>query len=63
MSRTPLRPLARVLHAREQGQNPDTIERENIRLRHEAMRDRVRILAEGRLVVLAVLFLVFFRRS
>ena len=60
MSRTPLRPLARVLHAREQGQNPDTIERENIRLRHEAMRDRVRILAEGRLVVLAVLFLVSF---
>ena len=33
MTRTPLRPLARILSAREKGENPDAIERENIRLR------------------------------
>ena len=42
MIRTPLRPLARILKARHQGENPDAIERENIRLRHEEMRDRDR---------------------
>ena len=40
--RTPLRPLARILQARQQGENPDSIERENLRLRHEATRDRSR---------------------
>ena len=48
MIRTPLRPLARVLHARAKGENPDLIERENIRLRHEEMQDRSRARAEGR---------------
>jgi len=43
MIRTPLRPLARILQARAQGENPDAIERENIRLRHEEMRDRARV--------------------
>ena len=47
MIRTPLRPLARILKAREEGENPDAIERENIRLRHEEMRDRARMRAEG----------------
>jgi cell division protein FtsI (penicillin-binding protein 3) len=42
MTRTPLRPLARILEARAKGENPDAIERENLRLRHEAMRDRAR---------------------
>ena len=40
MTRTPLRPLARVIEARAKGENPDAIERENLRLRHEEMRDR-----------------------
>ena len=31
MIRTPLRPLARILEARESGENPDAIERENLR--------------------------------
>ena len=35
MIRTPLRPLARILEARAKGENPDAIERENIRIRHE----------------------------
>lgn len=60
MTRTPLRPLARILSARQKGENPDAIERENIRLRHEATRDRARQRAEGRLLVLAVFFVVAF---
>ncbi|MDT8328944.1 MAG: penicillin-binding protein 2 [Roseovarius sp.] len=60
MIRTPLRPLARILDARNRGENPDAIERENIRLRHEDMRDRARRRAEGRLLVLAVMFFVAF---
>ena len=42
MIRTPLRPLARILQARDRGENPDAIERENIRVRHEEMRDKSR---------------------
>lgn len=60
MTRTPLRPLARILSAREKGENPDAIERENIRLRHEAMRDRARVRAEGRLLLLGLAFLAAF---
>jgi len=60
MTRTPLRPLARILEARSRGENPDAIERENIRLRHEEMRDRARRRAEGRLLVLAALFFCAF---
>ncbi|WP_294622298.1 penicillin-binding protein 2 [uncultured Roseovarius sp.] len=56
MIRTPLRPLARILEARAKGENPDAIERENIRIRHEEMRDRARKRAEGRLLVLGVMF-------
>ncbi|WP_425039602.1 peptidoglycan D,D-transpeptidase FtsI family protein [Primorskyibacter sp. S187A] len=56
MTRTPLRPLARILEARVKGENPDAIERENIRLRHEEMRDLMRSRAESRLLVLAVMF-------
>ncbi|GAB4388306.1 peptidoglycan D,D-transpeptidase FtsI family protein [Albidovulum sp.] len=60
MIRTPLRPLARILHARQTGANPDAIERENIRQRHEAMRDRARQRAEGRLVLLGLAFIAAF---
>lgn len=60
MIRTPLRPLARILHARSRGENPDAIERENLRLRHEAMRDRARLRAEGRLLMLGVCFFAAF---
>ena len=60
MIRTPLRPLARILHARAAGQNPDEIERENIRLRGEASRDKERARAETRLLVVAVFFLAAF---
>jgi len=59
-SRTPLRPLARILDARARGENPDAIERENLRLRHEAQRDRLRQRAESRLVLMALVFLMVF---
>jgi cell division protein FtsI (penicillin-binding protein 3) len=60
MTRTPLRPLARILSARQNGENPDAIERENLRLRHEEMRDRARRRAEGRLLVLGIFFFCAF---
>ncbi len=60
MNRTPLRPLARILKAREIGENPDRIERENIRARAEKTRDRERARAEKRLLVLALLFFAGF---
>lgn len=56
MTRTPLRPLARILDARRRGENPDTIERENLALRHEVMRDKSRGRAQLRLVFLALSF-------
>ena len=60
MTRTPLRPLARILDARARGMNPDAIERENLSLRHEETRDAERQRAEGRLLVLGILFLSAF---
>ncbi|MEM7520797.1 MAG: penicillin-binding protein 2 [Pseudomonadota bacterium] len=60
MIRTPLRPLARILEAREKGENPDAIERENKRIRHEQMRDHARLRAESRLLVLGIFFFCAF---
>jgi cell division protein FtsI (penicillin-binding protein 3) len=60
MIRTPLRPLARILRARERGENPDDIEAENRRRRHEEMQDRARRRAEGRLVLMAGCFILAF---
>ncbi len=60
MIRAPLRPLARILEARAKGENPDAIERENIRLRHEEQRDRARARAESRLFILALFFFCAF---
>ncbi|MBN2758989.1 MAG: penicillin-binding protein 2 [Rhodobacteraceae bacterium] len=57
MTRTPLRPLARILNARERGENPDYIEQENLRLRRQELRDTGRMRAEVRLLVLALMFL------
>jgi cell division protein FtsI (penicillin-binding protein 3) len=60
MIRTPLRPLARILDARQKGENPDAIERENKRIRHEQMRDQSRQRAEGRLLIMGVCFFCAF---
>lgn len=58
--RTPLRPLARILQAREDGLNPDSIEKENLRVRHEAMREKARGRAEFRLLILCASFVLAF---
>lgn len=60
MIRTPLRPLARILRARERGENPDEIEAENRRRRHDEIQDKARRRAEGRLILLAVCFMLAF---
>ncbi|OED48784.1 cell division protein FtsI [Rhodobacteraceae bacterium (ex Bugula neritina AB1)] len=60
MIRTPLRPLARILHARATGENPDVIEEENISLRHQEMQVQARQRSEGRLLVLGVFFVCAF---
>lgn len=60
MIRTPLRPLARILDARDKGENPDAIENENKRLRHEDMHAHARGRAEGRLLVLGLFFFCAF---
>ena len=60
MIRTPLRPLARILDARQKGENPDVIEKENIAIRHEAMRDKSRSRAERRLLMLGLGFFMAF---
>lgn len=60
MTRTPLRPLARILSARASGDNPDLIERENIRIRHEQMRETSRSRSEGRLLFLGLAFFMAF---
>ncbi|MFN7053711.1 MAG: penicillin-binding protein 2, partial [Gemmobacter sp.] len=60
MSRTPLRPLARILTARAAGENPDVIERENLRARHEQIREKSRSRAEGRLLFMGLAFFMAF---
>ena len=60
MTRIPLRPLALILEARSKGENPDAIERANIRARHEQMRDGDRRRSEIRLRALAALFVIGF---
>jgi cell division protein FtsI (penicillin-binding protein 3) len=60
MIRTPLRPLARILDARAKGENPDVIEKENIAIRHEQMRDKSRARAERRLFLLGFGFFMAF---
>ena len=58
--RKPLRPLAAILRARERGENPDLIEKENLRARHERMRDASQHRAESRLLVLGLFFVLAF---
>ncbi|MCC6305645.1 MAG: penicillin-binding protein 2 [Rhodobacteraceae bacterium] len=60
MIRRPLRPLAPVLSARDRGENPDAVERSHRREREEARRDGARVRAEGRLLMLGLLFVIAF---
>ncbi len=54
--RTPLRPLARILLARQMGENPDRIERDNLAARNEALREKTQGRAAARLGLMAVAF-------
>lgn len=60
MIRTPLRPLARILSAREAGQDPDEIEAELRARRHAEIQDRARKRAEGRLRWMVLGFMLAF---
>ncbi|MFG6079294.1 peptidoglycan D,D-transpeptidase FtsI family protein [Paracoccus litorisediminis] len=60
MIRTPLRPLARILRARETGENPDAIEAENLAQRHAVIQDGARNRAQGRLFIMAMAFVAAF---
>lgn len=58
--RTPLRPLARVLDARQKGENPDVIEAEERAIRNVKVQMRMRRRAESRLMVLGIFFFLCF---
>ncbi len=58
--RTPLRPLGQILSARAKGEDPRAIERENIKRRHDHTNEGVRLRAQGRLLVLGIMFLCLF---
>lgn len=58
--RTPLRPLARIIDAREKGENPDHIEAEERAKRNHVRQVRLRQRAESRLLVLGLFFLAAF---
>ena len=60
MIRKPLRPISQIISARKNGQNPDHIERENIRQRHLKMEKVTRIRSESRLLVLIGFFFLSF---
>ncbi|WP_112872691.1 peptidoglycan D,D-transpeptidase FtsI family protein [Paracoccus endophyticus] len=57
---TPLRPLARILRARETGQDPDEIEAELRAARHAEIQDKARRRAETRLKVIVGSFVLAF---
>lgn len=58
--RRPLRPLARILRARETGENPEDVVRENLAQRREQAQLRARARAESRLLVMGALFFCAF---
>ncbi len=58
--RTPLRPLARVIEAREKGENPDIIEAEERAKRNHSRQVKLRRRAESRLLVLGIFFFLAF---
>lgn len=60
MIRTPLRPLARILRAREKGENPDEIEAENRAQRHAEIQEKARSSARSRLFFMAMGFMLAF---
>ncbi|MBL4749147.1 MAG: penicillin-binding protein 2 [Amylibacter sp.] len=60
MIRTPLRPLARVIEAREHGENPDHIEAMERSKRNQVAQHKLRKRAEARLTILGLAFFLGF---
>ncbi len=60
MTRTPLRPLARIIDARKNGQNPDQIEAAERAKRNQATQQKLRRRAEARLTMLGLVFFLGF---
>ena len=56
MNRIAIRPLSRILPARLRGEDPGKIERENLKIRHEKMRDVERVRSNIRLLLIIVMF-------
>ena len=60
MVRIPLRPLAKILTARNSGVNPDDIEKQNVNQRYITYTDLTQKRAERRLFFVGIMFLVSF---
>ena len=56
MNRIAIRPLSRILPARLRGDDPNKIEKENLKIRHEKMRDVERVRSNIRLLLIIVMF-------
>ena len=60
MNRIATRPLSRILPARFRGEDPDRIEKENLNIRHEQMRDVERVRSNIRLLLIIVMFVCIY---
>ena len=60
MNRIAIRPLSRILPARFRGEDPDRIEKENLNIRHEQMRDVERVRSNIRLLLIIVMFVCIY---
>jgi cell division protein FtsI (penicillin-binding protein 3) len=60
MNRIAIRPLSRILPARFRGEDPDRIEKENLNIRHEQMRDVERVRSNIRLLLIIVMFICIY---
>ena len=56
IKRIAVRPLSRILPARIRGEDPDKIEKENLKIRHEQMRNFERVRSNIRLLLIIVMF-------
>ena len=56
MNRIAIRPLSRILPARLRGDDPNKIEKENLKIRHEKIRDIERVRSNIRLLLIIVVF-------
>ena len=55
-NRIAIRPLSRILPARLRGEDPGKTERENLKIRHETMREVERVRSNIRLLLIIVMF-------